>query len=314
MSNTFTRIMVPLDGSEFAAKALPQAMRMMRRTVDTLHLVAVSGPFPILADAEDALVGDAIPGAEDTPEAEYLDQVAARLRAEGVAVTTAVCQGPVARVLADYAEEHEIDLIVMTSHGRGGFSRFWLGSVADELVKRSPVPVMCLRPSTNRPDLPYAETVTRVLVPLDGSPQAEDALEPALALASRLHTGIELLRVVDPSIEVWTGAMEVPITVVPEDLVKRKREAHEYLHEVKVRIQSRAIEVHCAVVTAEHPADAIVSRVREQTGTLVAMVTRRTGLLERAILGSVTDKVLRSAPGPVLICHAAAAMAVEVGA
>jgi nucleotide-binding universal stress UspA family protein len=296
-------VMVPLDGSPLAEEALPLAVRLARHDRSPLHLITVHrqvapGLYP------DATVAAALEFNSREREAQYLGAAAERVRSEGVQVTTALRAGPTAPTLAEYAAEAGITLLVMTSHGHGGFSRFWLGSVAEQLIRQATVPVLCLKPAVHEGAPADVDSVRLVLIALDGSKLAEVALESALALAAGLDAEVELVRVVAPTIPVWTGATELPIAPVPDDLPRRKLEAQDYLGNVRERVQAHRIPVRCTVLCSEHVADAVVSRAREHAGAVIALATHRAGRLERVILGSVADKVLRTAPGPVLVCSA----------
>ena len=88
----------------------------------------------------------------------------------------------------------------MTTHGRGPLARAWLGSVADELVRKTPIPILLTRPQEAKPVLDQAPVLRRVLIPLDGSSFAEQAMDPALALGSLTEAEYILVRVIEPMI------------------------------------------------------------------------------------------------------------------
>ena len=92
--------------------------------------------------------------------------------------------GPVAGVIRDQAKIAGADLIVMTTHARGIFSRFWLGSATDDLLRDSPLPLLLAHPQPHAPDLSAEMPLQRWLIPLDGSELAEQVLEPALRTAN----------------------------------------------------------------------------------------------------------------------------------
>ena len=142
----FTRIVVPTDGSDFSDSALPFAAALARRSEAALELVHVHRHFPCTqgAPAHDR-------GLDDDEKVRMHHQIAntqARLAAylrRDVSVTW--LEGPAAQTLGEYVSKSGADLVVMTTHGRGGLSRVWLGSVADHMVRHSPVPVVLVRPS-----------------------------------------------------------------------------------------------------------------------------------------------------------------------
>jgi len=148
----FERIVVPLDGSELAASALPEAQELARLTGAKIRLVRVvdytmmenAGAVGMALDyasSEDVL------GLEHQHAVAYLQTIASQLQSTGLPVETDVYRGRVARVLAETSEPG--DIIVMTSHGRGGLSRWFLGSVAEDLIRHANVPVLLVRA---RPD------------------------------------------------------------------------------------------------------------------------------------------------------------------
>ncbi len=144
----FRRIIVPLDGSELAERALPQAEELSRLTGAPIHLVRVVdvtvlmryGAFGLAI--EYAAIEPAL--AEERAAArEYLDRMRREVEARGVSVTTELPEGVASRELLGLARPD--DLLVMASHGRGGLARWFLGSVAEEVVRRSQAPVLLVR-------------------------------------------------------------------------------------------------------------------------------------------------------------------------
>ena len=131
---------------------------------------------------------------------EYLDTTVKRLAVlHSVPVTSALLESPaIAETLNAHAATTGADLIVMTTHGRGPLSRFWLGSVADELVRRATIPILLVRPQEKAPDLSSEPILRHILIPLDGSALAEQALEPALALGKLMEADYTLVRIYFP--------------------------------------------------------------------------------------------------------------------
>src|ERR687884_521783 len=193
----FQQILVPLDGSERAERALPCAERLGVATGATLHLVHVvelvpppEGPFA-LAYAPGGIHGDLV--AQETQQATaYLDKVRERVVASGVPVRTEQMLGLAAATLLDYECEAGIDLVVMCSHGRSGLARFALGSVAEHLLRQGTAPVLLVRPFGD----PEPVTLEQAVVPLDGSERAEEALRVVDQLARYVVHEVTLLRVI----------------------------------------------------------------------------------------------------------------------
>src|SRR5688572_19257901 len=137
--------MVPLDGSDFSEQALRYAYQLAMRMRARVHLVRVLSAEGITAEN---VVFDTQPDDDEWKAAKsYLGRISEDgLWQTRTASETAVLRGPVAGSLAQYASAHDIDLVIMTTHGRGGLSRAWLGSVADELVRQLNIPILVLRP------------------------------------------------------------------------------------------------------------------------------------------------------------------------
>ena len=142
----YNRILVPLDGSSLAENALAQAKNVCAQTSKIVLLQVIHLPVPIMTpDLNMSL--PAIDSEELRAEAlSYLQSVADRLTAEGLQVSIDVVEEDnVADAIIDYAKEHSIDLIVQSTHGRGGFSRLVFGSVSEDVLRKTPCPVMFVR-------------------------------------------------------------------------------------------------------------------------------------------------------------------------
>ncbi|MFS8637533.1 MAG: universal stress protein [Gemmatimonadota bacterium] len=291
---SYREVMVPLDGSQFAEQALPYAEAVVRRTGARLVLVRVH-ELPIGAD------GVALDPQMDEEfrerSREYLgriaDEVASRL---GVAVQTRMLVGRAAAMLERAAREGEVDMVVMSTHGRGGFERVWLGSVADEVVRCLEVPVLLVRPR-NDGDASRRATFDRILVALDGSVLSEQILPHASALGLPGRTQYTLVRVVPPELVVGGHVFRLDEERARE-LVNR---AEAYLGGVASALRPRAGEVRTHAIKHAAPAVAILDAARADGSDLIAMTTHGYGGLKRLLLGSTADKVVRAADIPVML-------------
>jgi nucleotide-binding universal stress UspA family protein len=195
-----------------------------------------------------------------------------------------------------------VDLVVMTTHGRGPFSRFWLGSVADEFLRRAPVPVLLVRPQETKPDLGREPALRHVLVPLDGSPLAEQILGPAVSLGSLTRADYTLLRVVPPPMFGVYDAGGFAISPVEEPSLEEQRShAEAYLDKVAERLRAKSLPVRTQVIVGRQPSEAILEEAQTQAIDLIALATHGLQGLQRLLLGSVADKVIRGASIPVLV-------------
>jgi nucleotide-binding universal stress UspA family protein len=305
----YRSILVPLDGSTFSEHALPLAREVARRTGASLQLLHVIPPFPVL-DAGAPLLADADLMAQFQAQARaYLAGVLQRLGSPAaVPAAPEVLEGEVVTQVKDYTARVGADLVVMATHGRGPLARFWLGSVADELVRRLPLPLLLVRPRETPPDLGREPDLGRVLLPLDGSPLAERALEPAVALGGAGAT-YTLLRVVKPALLPSYApegrALEREVKGLLDQITALQRrlvgEAEEYLAGVAGRLRAQGLQVQTRVAVEEQPAVAILREAADGRAGLIALETHGRRGLARLFLGSVADKVVRGATVPVLV-------------
>jgi nucleotide-binding universal stress UspA family protein len=296
-------ILVPLDGSSFAAEALPVAIQLARDTCARLAIATVHARVPALALATDLPVEDA-PAVDATPaEVAYLQSVAAEVAPGlGNAVDIVMLEGPIPEAIAGHVAESDTDLVVMTTHGRGPLSRFWVGSVADGLMRLLHVPMLLLRPGTTsreRPAEADAPPFRRVLLALDGSPASASAIEPALMLADLSATEFILVRVVEPAI--GTASLPYPVVMELDATDELERQGRAYLDGVAAGMRLRGARVDSLVHVAPSAALGILDVAERERADLIAIGTRAARGLERLMLGSVADKVVRGAHVPVLV-------------
>ena len=302
-------IMVPLDGSSFAATALPTAVALARRSGATLELVHVHAPavYQSGTPVHDRRFDDE----ERAAQRAELDSTAVQLhKANGVEVTATFLTGPVLTTLETHVAARAPDLLVMTTHGTGGFSRLWLGSVADGLLRRAGVPVLLLRLASMNADSPHPDdhpVFRRVLIPLDGSDRAEAVIEHAVSLGDPGTMELVLLSVVVPLL-VTVPLSPAPVPSAsghggwPYDVIEqREQESSLYLERIAAELRQTGMIVTTRVVTDVQAAQAILEAVDASHADLVALSTRGQAPLVRWVVGSVADKVVRGAQVPVLV-------------
>jgi len=282
-------ILTPLDGSRLAEESLRAASATARRTGAVLHMALVHHPVAPSADsAAMATAIDELDRLARESEEQYLTDIAQRIHAQyGVRVEATILDGPVAETLAAHVDRVGAEMVVMTTHGRGVVSRFWLGSVADHLLRHLDIPILLLRHLESRVQ-DSRMAFRRMLVALDGSERAEAVLEPALALCPPPTAEIALVRVVAPE---------------PNGSSQGRAAAAVYLDEVADRLERRGCRVSTTVVVSGSPAQAILDQARPEAIDCVAIATRGASGVKRMVLGSVTDKVVRGADVPVLALH-----------
>jgi nucleotide-binding universal stress UspA family protein len=308
----YRSILVPLDGSPLSEYALPTAYDIACRSGATLGLVHVhqcATPTPIYVEGVPA-VDQNLLSLSNRHELAYLEHIRDRLTDEHDLLITLAIIDPldanirdrtIATMLATHAATTNTDLIVMTSHGWGGLARLWLGSVADVLVRTSPVPVLLLRPDEGMSGSDRSRTIQRILLPLDGSPRSEAIVEHAFALGQVMHSEYTLLRVVAPFILGAPAPFTTPTDFDPDRTMRLQTEAQDYLDTIARRLRSADVQVQTRVLISEQVAAAIIEDARQHSIDLIAMSTAGRSGLARLLIGSVADKVLRSAEIPLLM-------------
>jgi nucleotide-binding universal stress UspA family protein len=199
-----------------------------------------------------------------------------------------------------HARKIGADLVVMTTHGRGGLRRAWLGSVTEKLVRTLHIPLLVVRPREDG-SLPSTD-LRNVLVPVDGSPLAETAVEPAAALAHLWDAEMSLLQIVYPVVLAadpvlsFMGGYDDELTGI------RRETADDYLRDVTDGLRARGVKASgVAIVGIASVADTLLQLSEPQHVSLVVMATHGRGGFRRLMIGSVTDKLIRGAQVPVLV-------------
>ena len=302
----FRSILVPLDGSPFAEQAVPLASRIAQPAGGKLRLALVHGLPPAPIDPVGAKLFTSIELATRKSERSYLRGIQARLREGGMRLSSAVTlTGTAGPALAQYVGEMGIDLVVMATHGRGGVRRAWLGSVADHLIRTLRVPVLLVRPREGEPGPARPPGMGQILVPLDGSPLAEEALDAAAALARIWDTELTLLQVVPPVLPSHDLALPVPSAYDEELTAMCRTQAQDYLDDVIERLRGQGLRATGVAVVGWNTVDSILDVARPERAAAVVLATHGRGGLRRLALGSVADKVVRGADVPVLVYHPA---------
>jgi len=228
------------------------------------------------------------------------------LQRAGYSVTTMVRFGDPAEEIAELARFTNIDIVAMATHGQTGLRHLLLGSVAEQVLHDLTIPVLLIRPTDHTEDhqaaLPAQRRLT-TLVPLDGSPIAEQALECATALASTIGARL-VLAAVEPTV----GDVNLAeVGVVPYWVVAEHEAAllrlNEYLKQTATRLAHMGLTVETRLAEG-NPAEEILRISATEHADLIVMTTRGRSGMERLLLGSVAAKVLQSADIPVLLARA----------
>jgi nucleotide-binding universal stress UspA family protein len=283
------RILVPLDGSRLSDAIIPLA-EVLARDYEAAILLLRALPTPNSPEAQSKAEQEA---------STYLASIAAHLEARGVRVEWKVWYDEPGRAIVDAARSNDVDLIAMTTHGRGGLGRLLLGSVAETVVRTAAVPVLLVRGELSwRPG-----NLGTIVVALDGSDLAEAILSVVARLAGPLDLSLELVRAIEP----------LPAYAAPELATNRAREiieqqaadARSYLATVAAGLEGKGLRVSTSIHLGL-AVDVILRHAQTTGAGLIAMTTHgRTGV-GRLLLGSVSEAVLRAAPVPVLLWKAPA--------
>jgi nucleotide-binding universal stress UspA family protein len=296
------RILVTIDGSALAERAVPVAAALAQAAGATLDVLCVADEAPIQTvenrDAEHALA-----------VAQQAASVVARaLRTQGVSAEgVAVVDRPADGILRYAAARHH-RLLVMATHGRGGLGRALHGSVAAAVVRGSRVPVVLVRAWEDGVARQPPDGTPTLLVPLDGSELAEAALPLAHGLAELLRGELILVRALQMPISV-AGAVSAPGGLVdPTPILDAERdEATAYLSARAAALPSGG-PVTTTVETGP-AADVIAAVAVARHATLVVMATHGRGGLLQTLFGSTTERVVRFGPCPVAVVRPDAASA-----
>src|SRR6478672_6805582 len=299
----YKKIMVPTDGSGFDREAILVALRVAERCDAKVKLVRVfsSGAyFGMAASAEGVIV---------TPEAMRLEQdaclselyaLAAECRSiSDVDITADLEQGPIPDVLAGYARRHDVDLIVISSHGRRGIARLSLGSVTDSLIRGTTIPVLVVKPKASYLTPEASKDFRHIVVPLDGSPLAEQILEKVIPLAKVEEAEITLVHVLTPSEDAYSNIEDRKLPWWE----KKVASALAYLNRRAIEVRAKGVAASVDVVIGERVAETLTDYARRIGADLIAIATHGRGGFARVIRGSVADGVTKSAMSSILVFH-----------
>ena len=294
-------ILVPLDGSSIAEQALPVAGTIAHRAGRMVHLASVlHRPMMVFVGDPEAPIPD--PGLEAELRRQYSEYLKSSAEAlettHGVEVKYALLEGTAAQSLAEYARLKRIGMIVMTTHGHGGIQRLWLGSVADRLLRRVKAPVLLLRPLKGS----FQTEFRRVLIALDGLCEGEKILEPGIELGSLSpDCRFFLIQVVEPPVSLITRLAMQPGQMRPHWRELQENSARTYLDRVAGRMRARGLQVDTRLVCEHGIGEQILSLAGSIGADLLVVGTHGARGVERMLLGSVADKVIRGSSAPVLV-------------
>lgn len=286
-----TIAVVSLDGSSTAESVLPWAVAVGK--VFNLHLELVQ------------LVREAWPGGDAKAEAalqparHYLQGVASSLDPSGleIRVRAQPVGDDIAAGIVGVAQSLDAAIIMLATHGRTGFRRLVMGSVADGVARTAECPVLVVRGEAARQQT--APAIKRVLLPLDGSTLSEEAIAHAARIAATTGATLDLMQAVPWSASLLATAQE---SYIPPGLDEQmEAAAADYLREAVQKVpQDIKTETH---ILRGDAAGSILDHSERTGADIVVMSSRGRSGVARWALGSVADKVLRAGDRPVLLVH-----------
>lgn len=294
LNSDMKKLLVPLDGSKFGETALPWAKFLAEKKAASLELLrcyrALSAVYTFPDFATPPPVSYDLSGFIRLSE-KYLHSCVKEYQLEGA--TVSVKEGEPADTILQQSEAEDVEAILLSSHGSGGFGRWLLGSVVTQVVRGSQKPVYILKAQDEEPVQPK---LGKILVCLDGSKYAESALQAAAALAPAFDAEITLYRGVEFN--------TYPVLAYQISLEQQEKLCLEYLEELKLRYPDLKITTKVQVTPV---VNGILAECEKHD--LAVLSAHGYGGFERWLLGSTTEKVLHRAKSPLLVVRGPAEQA-----
>jgi nucleotide-binding universal stress UspA family protein len=299
----YSKLLVPLDGSRFSEAILPYALtfaKTLHVPVDLLHVIE-----PERVEVESARVARS----NRMVEAElreinerYLTGVA-RSFGQTVTVRAAVQMGNPPEVIVDRGAAEEGVLIAMSTHGRSGFRRWYLGSVTEKVLHASKDPLLIVRGKEQGASVVEEASLKTILVPLDGSPLAERVLPHVAAVARELKLKVVLMRVYSLAALTYTEdsieeGSPIDVAALTDTL---NSEVQRYLEVKAAELKDEGVQNISREMFVGDAAGKIVDLAHQVPDSLVAMCTHGRSGIKRWVLGNITDRVVRHCGSPVLV-------------
>ncbi len=290
------QILVPTDFSENARHAVSYATELAKRCSAKIHLLHTPViPTYLLMDLSYSPGPEAVTRILNDSQA-ALDEQAKDLAAAGVEYFTVIREGTVHEVIRDYAREHDVDLVVVGTHGRAGVSKLMYGSVTERVIKTVHTPIIIIPPEGGT--MPSS-----IVIAYDFSAPAKRAAEVACAI-HQLFGGP--LHIVHSYLDVW-GEYTDRGAVVGEAAEKRRQALHLGLEEMletesKELFSGEAPSIQTHLVTGD-PAEGLLRVAHDVDATLICAGTTGKSGIERLLIGSVARRLLHDSKVPLLLTH-----------
>jgi nucleotide-binding universal stress UspA family protein len=299
----YNKMLIPLDGSKTAEKVLPYARHLAGHFKMPVELIAVidiaemAAHMPtVKARFLDTMVEDAVRASET-----YLSGIAGTFK--GVTVKTTVEKGRAEDTIIEKAGGYKDILIAMATHGRSGLNRFLLGSVAEKVLRGTANPLLLVR-ATETASADGEAALKTVIVPLDGSEVAEQALPAAADMAKKLGVEIVLFRAYHIPYNAYSGDEGFYAVKFDELIAGLREETDEYLQKKVAEVKRLGVEKVSALSKEGFAGDEIIALGRSTPNGLIAMSSHGRSGVQRWVLGSVAETVVRHTANPVLVIRA----------
>ncbi len=298
----YSQILIPLDGSKTAEKVLPYARFLASRLNIPVELLGVID-LPAIAihlSGEKTRYLDHFVAEEERSSKAYLQEIARTFSGSGAVCS--VAKGKPEDVIIEKGAANKDMLIAMATHGRSGVKRWLLGSVTEKVLRGGSNPLLLVR-AEEKAKTEGEAAVSSVIVPLDGSDLAETALPKVAEMAGMLKLKVILFRAYELPAGAYYGSEDY-LPNYEELLAHLREETHDYLKAKVAELKAQSWASVSSVAAEGSGAEEIIKIARETANSLVAMCTHGRSGVERWVLGSVTEKVVRHSGEPVLVLRA----------
>jgi len=300
----FRSIVVPLDGSPLATRALTYATLVAAPGARITLIGAVEPPInDLFTLSRSRQIVDEMSFCRDILSRE-VEERAEPLRARGFDVVTTVrTGGPIGEIIGCAHDEHA-DLIVMATHGSGGLARWAFGSVTNNVLHNTTAPTLVVHASVAE-DPSARPRVDGIIVPLDGSPTAEEAIPIAQDIATGLALPLQIVRVISNASSLLYRdplADDAAIRRLSAALAHARSNAERAVEAIVARLNSATLRATGTVFTGD-PAAVLSAYLREQPDSLVVMASHGEHDPQPWLFGNVAEKIVATAPNPTLVVH-----------
>lgn len=293
----YTRMLIALDGSKTAENVLPYARSLAKVLKIPVQLIGVIEISHYTSDARASYL-DSLIDAAIRRNQEYLQRVAKTFPSASVGCT--VEGGVPEEIIITKAAEDRGTFIAMATHGRSGFNRWLLGSVAEKVLRGASNPVLLVR-GIEEANTEGEMAPDRVVVPLDGSQLAEAVMPIVVELAKAAKLKVILLRTYSAPPIMYRISHEDFLHDLNKMLAELKTEATSYLDKIADQLKSKGLADVVQIVSEGEAAETIIELARGAPNSLIVMCTHGHSGVKSWVFGSVTEKVVRHGGNPVLV-------------